>query len=239
MKKMFEKKLEGIHENGHAKREESSNISEIAESTLEELSMYESFIPEFFCEYGNEDKIRKIYRTLKEGDYDESSTAEIVDLYESDRIYKEYYEGMAEFVKDVIAERNSDLTQESVSDKNWENLNKAKSADSGFVKSIFGGDYNKREQMVMTEAVKNLEFLIDFIPTIGEMKKSSMVLSDAANTIKGELATESVKLLCDSVCNYCYESIATTMDTYELIDQTLYPAPEQTVTYTFKMFGGK
>ena len=230
----FLEKLENIHKDGITKRANSDTIKDIATVTENELSNYEKFIPDFFCENGNEENIRKIYKLLRDGDFTESKV-DIVDLYTSRKIYSEYYEGMAEFVKDVISE-STNLTKESTNDKKyWENLEKAKVADSGFVKSIFGGEYNKRENVVLTEAVGNLEFLIDFIPKIGEMKKSSSDLSERA-LVEDDLTTESLRLLCDSVCNYCFESIKETMDTYDEIDRVINPSEERTV-YKFKLFG--
>jgi hypothetical protein len=89
----------------------------------------------------------------------------------------------------------------------------------GFVKEIFGGKYNEEKQMVMTEAVKNLEFLIDFIPALSDLRKSGSVLNEFGS--EDSLVKESVGLLCDSVCRYCYESIKTTVQTYGLIDNAL------------------
>jgi len=222
---LFEKELEAIHENGIMERNNSSSITDIKESMDKEICCYESFIPDFFYKNGNETNIRHMYAALKEDRFTES-TIEAVDLYESRRIYDDYYSGMKKFVTEILA-LDTGITTESV-DSYRDNLDKAKNADAGFLKEIFGGKYNASREMPITEAVKNLEFLIDFIPSMGDMRKASQVMLEGAND--GDLTRESVGVLCNSLCRYCYESIKTTINTYGMIDEKINaPLPKNTV----------
>jgi len=215
---LFEQELNSIHYNGMLERQSSNTVTEMAESVEKELTLYENFIPNFFYENGNEQSIRNMYRTLRDGEFTES-TVDMVDLYESKRIYTEYHDGMSKFVREIISLKN-DITQESADDTYRENLNKAKNADDGFVHQLFGGEYNKKTSAVMTEAVKNIEFLIDFIPEIDSLKKESVDIAGSSSS-KDELVSESVGLLYDSICNYCFGSIKTTMETYKSIHDIL------------------
>lgn len=219
---VFENELESIHINGINDRMYSKSVTEMAESVVGELTSYEDFIPNFFYENGNESSIRQMYQNLHEEKFQESSI-DIIDLYESKRIYTEYHDGMSNFVKEIIS-LNDGVAKESSEEIYRTNLEKAKNADDGFVSSLFGGKYNEPANVVMTEAVKNIEFLIDFIPEIDTLKQESNALAENCND--SELVKESISLLFESVCNYCYESIKTTMHTYKAINDVMNEIPK-------------
>ena len=124
---MFENELESIHTNGVSDRMYSTNVLEMADSVRAELASYEDFIPNFFYENGNESYIRQMYHALREGQFGEAKV-DMVDLYESKRIYTEYHDGMSNFVKEIIL-LESGIAQESTEDIYKENLEKAKKAD--------------------------------------------------------------------------------------------------------------
>lgn len=219
---VFENELESIHRSGINDRMYSKSVTEMAESVVSELTSYEDFIPNFFYENGNESSIRQMYQNLHEEKFQESSI-DIIDLYESKRIYTEYHDGMSNFVKEIIS-LNDGVAKESSEEIYRTNLEKAKNADDGFVSSLFGGKYNEPANVVMTEAVKNIEFLIDFIPEIDTLKQESNALAENCND--SELVKESISLLFESVCNYCYESIKTTMYTYKAINDVMDEIPK-------------
>lgn len=103
--------------------------------------------------------IKEIYEGIRNNDY-EGKTIQDIDVIKASEIYKEYEAGMLQFIDDIM---NSDVNQ---SDDNKQKLNDATNKNEEFVLSIFGGDRNPLADENVSDAMKNVEFLVDFINNI-------------------------------------------------------------------------
>lgn len=199
------------------------------------LDYYESFIPEFFSSNGEAVGIRTMYENIKE-DMEVvvgESTIHAIDVNKGSYMYDEYLEGMIQFIKEL---KSCDVIQESDQSIYVDKLNTAKKNDSIFIESLFGGKLNSIEEMPVSEAVTNVEFLIDFIPKIKEMKTQCSVLNESS-TYGNALLNDSMVMLFESVNNYCYSTLKNIVKTYEDIHTVFSPVPQHKDTEpTYKLF---
>lgn len=209
----------------------NSNLS--VEDLKDELSYYESLIPEFFSKKGEAEGIHKMYDDVTN---ESTKTVDCVDVRKSSNIYEEYLEGMMTFINDI---RHINIQNDNVEfDQFTEKFDTAKKNDSIFIQSIFGGNINSKQTVPIKEATDNVEFLIDFIPKISSMKSQCTALATEMakekNDLKKGLLEKSVTMMIESVGNYCYSTIKSIFETYTDIIDTL--ATEQVVnTEEFKL----
>lgn len=207
-------------------------------SLLDNLAFYESFIPEFFSKNGESEGIKKVYKSIKENMGSEKSIISS-DITKSGYIYKEYMEGMTSFINDIFNTAITESTDELKSYK--EKFEKAKEKDSLFINSLFNGSLNEQVEMPLSEAVCNLEYLIDFIPELSDMKEKCSNLNESYNNIdnneKEALINNSLNMLFESVDNYCYSTIKNIVTTYSEIQDKLFNETVQNNNVNnFKLF---
>lgn len=213
----FIEKLDEIRNSG---KEYFEDMKSMTENMNEELTQYELFVANFFCEKENAESIRSMYRSLREPVYQERCI-NCLNMEKSTKIYQEYHEGMNKFLGDITRCYISESVDESQKETFETQLERAKSADHTFIESIFGGKNNERETTLLTEAMKNVEFLIDFLPEITKMKDQCNTIVENVNDNSDSLVKESVRLLYDSVGEYCYHCLYESVKTYEEIDKKI------------------
>ena len=202
------------------------------------LSFYESCIPEFFYkgENGEADNIKKIYNYIKENE-DDKFVIETVDINQCGHVYTEYMDGMVKFINDI--KEINQLDTEKLSSYQ-EKFNIAKNNDSIFIESLFEGKINQKEEMVLEEAVNNVEYLIDFIPQIKSFKTTCDLLEESVMdgcSDKNNLIQYSINMLFESVNNYCYNTLATVFETYNAISDHIFNETEdKACEYKFELF---
>lgn len=187
------------------------------------IEFYESFIPEFFSKTGEADNIRKMYKDIR-NDKNELKTVEYIPVVESATLYTEYIDGMVKFINEIketaITENVADLDAFSTK------FNNAKQNDSAFIESLFNGRLTEKRDVALTEAVSNVEFVIDFISNIGEMKSRCEEIKESVDSsndaIKTELLVNCYNMMCESVNNYCCNMLKAVIDTYQNINKSLY-----------------
>jgi hypothetical protein len=197
------------------------------EATLNNLSnalaFYESFIPEFFSKTGEAKAITEMYDKIGEmrGTGTEKQI-DCMDVSESAQMYLEYMEGMITFINDIsnvnVIEGSNDLTSFT------EKFNRAKEKDSIFIESLYDGKLTKITTMPVSEAVQNVEFLIDFMPKLQTMNSNCCVVKESINTDdenKKQLLNDCAVMLCESVNNFCFSTIHAVLDTYNSIQESL------------------
>ena len=195
------------------------------ESLLDNIACYESFIPEFFSKTGEADGIREMYTGIR-NNLDNEKTIMCIDINNTANIYNEYMEGMSKFITDITAIEITEATNELTVFK--ENFNVAKQNDSIFIESLYDGKLKENEKMEvpLSEAVANIEFLIDFIPQMSMIKESCISLYNSTkeqpNNDCAELVNDGLKMLFESVDKYCYSTISNIVTTYSDIKDKLF-----------------
>lgn len=216
------------------KRMEFQTREKTIENLKDEISFYESFIPKFFSANGEAEGIRMMYEKVEGFD---GGKLTCVDLSHSGCVYKEYLEGMQNFIRE-IASSSTDITEE-VLESFKEKMQVAKNNDSVFIESLFNGtpDINPMEEMVLTEAVQNVEYLIDFIPQMKTIKesceKSSGLLGSipVEESVRHTLVDEGLKMMYESVANYCSGMVKAVLTDYSNINTILNPVVTQERNY--------
>ena len=203
------------------KHEELKNVTETYNRLCEEIEFIESVIPEFFSNQGEADGIRNMYKTIKVKM--ESPLFDIrvscPDINRGSHIYNEYVEGMIQFINDI-----ENINESVELDTFEEKFTVARDKDSLFVNSLYGGNLNKSVDTLVSEATSNVEFLIDFIPQIKELKEKcenvhSLITDE--DTAKSKLFKESSDMLFESVSNYCYNTVKNIFECYTKIQDEI------------------
>lgn len=214
------------------KKFEDINVQESnIQNLVSAITYYESFIPDFFSKNGEADGIRNMYskiRVMKESGQEKN--IECCDMYQIHDIYTEYVDGMINFINDI---RNVNVSESTKIEEYSEKFKKAKDNDLTFIKSLYNGKIKEITSMPLSEAVSNVEFLIDFINDIKDLKTSCCVVEEAAKsedgTVKQPLLEGCLEMLCESVNNFCYYTLKSVLTTYADINNVL---TEETVVTT-------
>lgn len=189
------------------------------DNLFDELSYYESSIPEFFSKNGEATGIRNMYsgiHEMMENGVDKS--IKCVDINKSNAIYVEYMDGMIKFINDI---KNLNLNGNESMSSFTEKFENAKNKDMIFIESLYNGKINEIEDVPLSEAVYNIEFLIDFIPGLKTMKSNCCTVQESVKEVtdssKKQLLDDCTKMLCESVNNFCYHTIKAVLESYDNI----------------------
>lgn len=235
----FKNTLNSVREQGENVCKNSKCVNEICNSVNTELTAYSRMIHEFFS-YNNEAlKIKALYKKLRELDYTRNRVIPSIDVCRAMTLYTEYFMGMREFVHKFIEESCKSESTTSNLPLMEKQLQTAMNADPIFIDSLFGGKNNETQEIELTEAIKNVEYLVDFINVITEMHEYINSICSKAGTLfeKYSCITDAVRLITNSACSICNRVLATAFDTYEVInnvldDKPMPPKPDN----TFKVF---
>ena len=211
----FLDRLEGIH---HKEKETDSSVKTMIEDVNEELSQYAEFIPVFFYDKENAECIREMYQSLRKPP---EGSIICLNMEKSKKVYQEYYDGMNKFIGDITRCYISESGNEEQKETFKTQLERAKSMDHTFIASIFGGENNQKEMVMLTEATKNIEFLVGFMPEIDKIKKECNAIVENVNEDSDELVKESVRLMYESVKEYCYQCIRESVMTFDEINKKI------------------
>lgn len=118
-----------------------------------EFKIYSDIIRSFFV--GKQEIIKSIYLFIKN---DNKNIKDVLDINMSKHMYFDYFEGLYEYIKNLTCiTSDHDIDVEDIMRKNDEIM----SRDKDFINSIFGGERNEREDSSISDAMKNVELLID------------------------------------------------------------------------------
>jgi len=211
------------------------------EGVCKEIEFIEGFIPEFFSKNGEANNIKIMYEKLDEiNKSDESKEVSCVDVNKGFHIYKEYVEGMLKFINDI---KNVDMLTESRDFENYSSqFNQAKRKDALFIDAIYGGNINQSVNTNVTEAVSNIEFLIEFIPELKILKEYCDTLHNSSinsnDTTKEKLFNESSEMFYESVGYYIHSTVKNVLSTFCDINDKLNEeiVTTESVKDNFKLF---
>ena len=220
----FIDKLMAIRSDSEKAYSEINEINTIRQKVMEELDSYARIIPDFFS-YNNEAvRIKALYKKLHELDYTRNRVINCVDVQRADCLYDDYFEGMIKFVDKFINEAGSGGENTSLMEKQ---LQTAINSDGLFIDSLFGGKNNESQEDKLTDAISNVEYLVDFLQKIDDMKRIVGDICDRATktTVTYEYVTKSIRLVANSVGSFSARVIKTIMDIYEAINTCIEDKP--------------
>jgi hypothetical protein len=209
------------------------NAHKSLETFNRDIEFYEKFIPYFFSKNGDADNIKNVYENITY-DYEDGceKTISCINVNKCYDVYKEtWLDGMYQFISDI---------RES-SDDNLENLSRtltiAEHNNPVFLTGLYNGEVEECpiEEMPLSEAVSNIEFLIDFIPQLSLLKEECL---HTVNTIvngdyskdKQNMLIESLNLLYNSIDDYCYGTLKNILEDYDKINTALFESTESSHT---------
>lgn len=229
--------VENQHSHFVTMLENADGINNKIHEFMGELSFYESFIPSFFSKYdgGEGDGIKLIYEKMRE---DTPKTVfETVDLNVASSKYFEYMEGMEEYITKIVIKNGEGALTESVSDI-LSNIDYVKERDSQYIESIFGGSNNEKKEEPYSEAVKGIEFLIDFIPKLSEFKENCTSIQKVfeSSGVEDNVNSSLLTLYLESISNFCYNNMKEIVSTYYNILESVDSKITKEKTDNFKLF---
>ena len=171
--------------------------------------------------------IKEIYDGLKNNAYEGKSIQDI-DVIRASEIYKEYEAGMLQFIDDIM---NSDVNQ---GEDNKQKLNDATNKNEEFILSIFGGDRNPLGDESISDAMKNVEFLVDFISNIQDAFTKCNELVGKCISGENEIYDGCCVLYMKSYSLYAKCVLANIFDSINKI-QNLSKVPTSDSTPTYKL----
>lgn len=219
------------------RKSEGINVQGLSNSINKEISLYESFIPEFFSNNGAATGIKNMYKDLHDKKLSKA-TVPFVSQNTGFHIFKEYNEGMTDFVNKIIKASNENPEAVTENAEIQAQLKRAFDSDAEFIESALGGNLNEETTVTVVEAAENIEFLIDFIPALKEFKESCTSTANAIDvsmTGKNEFSQSSLSLLIESVSDYCHKTIHTIITDYSKINDALHPVIKEEKP-SFKLF---
>lgn len=197
------------------------------EKVEKELDYFESFIPEFFSKHGEAKGVRALYESIRSDlENDITKTIRCVDVHKAGNTYQEYLEGMTSFINDIQLSDIPD-TESEVSQKFQRQIGLAKESDQGFIRSLFdnSGEEEHIVEMSVSEAVQNLEYLIDFIPALKQYKEKCNEMEEKRmenDSVKAKLISESIDLMQESIGRFSYHTIRNIVETYRNLNDCMF-----------------
>lgn len=228
-------KLDAIRKQSEDVYKNSNDIDEIKKKVLNELVCYTHIIPEFFSYDREAIKIKELYKKLKDLDFTRNKVISCVDICKAGCTYNEYFEGMVTFINDFISKAQAENEDLTLIEKQ---LQTAIQGDPLFIDSLFGGKNNEPVEEELTDAIKNVEYLVDYFETLKTMTKTVSDICERANMIssKYEYIINAIKLIANSTGAFSCRVIASIVDIYDCINERLDNRPVKAVDSTFKVF---
>lgn len=200
------------------------------ESFFHEMEFYESFIPKFFSKNGEADNIKNMYENIQ---YDLADHCEKhIDCIDANRcydVYTEYMNGMKEFMNNILTCDENNLKPFE------EKMEIATSNDAAFISSLYKGNIENYAitEKPLSEAVSNIEFLIDFIPQLSVLKEHceemlNKIVDGNYDGEKEKLLIEGMDMMYSSIDEYCYGTLRTILEDYDKINDVLFKEDDNT-----------
>ena len=151
------------------------------------------------------DKIHEIYQLPDRMDVD--GCCEVRDIKIAETIYREYFDGMVKFTREVLILDNNDT---AVVDRFKEELDKADSKDKDFIDGLFSPACTENVSCISI-LKNNLDYICDMTATIEKYKNEVNTLISAFDYEDSQVKTVSVDFMKTSV-NYFLQSMIHAID---------------------------
>jgi hypothetical protein len=210
-------------------------VKDIHRKALEELSAYKTIIPEFFSYKNEAVRIKELYKKLKGLDYARNRVISCIDVGCAGYLYNEYFNGMYSFLDKFFIELGRNGENVALMQKQLET---AIQGDPLFIESLFGGKNNEPSEQVLTDAINNVEYLVDFFDQLKGFDQSIADVCNRASELTGyECSIQAVKLIINSTCVFSYRIMSAIMDIYVAIQNSINNKPVAPVEKPeFKVF---
>lgn len=214
----FKGRLSAIYDQRN--KECNGSAAQILLSLVSILGEFKKFIPDFFSKNGAADNIRHLYSVVRENRFP-NKTVKCVDIKNAASVYYEYNKGMLDFITEIITDANYNCDNIDKNGTFKESLAKAKTKDAEFIDSLFGGENNRVEERNLSDALQNIEVLIDFMNEIDTMVKKSQNIINTIENTNCQLVNDSVFLLYNSILKYTYKTLDNIIDVYNQINEAI------------------
>lgn len=234
MQNEFKMKLASARASAEQVYQSTNSISEICKEVMKELDFYSNIIPDFFSYKNEAVRIKELYKKLKVLDYTRNRVISCVNVDCAGYLYNEYFTGMYSFIDNFFKEVSSNGENIQLMEKQ---LQTAIQGDPLFIESLFGGKNNEPVEAELTTAIKNVEYLVDFLETLKKFKQMVCDVCNRANELSQyEHSIAAVRLAVHSVCSFSNRVISAIMDIYEGIYASLEDRQTKPVDKSFKVF---
>jgi len=212
----------------------SNDIKTICQESLKELDCYTNIIPDFFSYKNEAVKIKALYKKLKTLDYARNKVISCINVDCAGYLYSEYFDGMYQFLDKFFKEVSSNSENIPLMEKQ---LQTALQGDPLFIDSLFGGKNNEPVEEELTSAIKNVEYLVDFLDKLKGMKQMVADVCNRAQELSTyEYSIAAVKLITTSTCIFSNRVISVIMDIYNAIQCSIDDKSTIANNQTFKVF---
>ena len=219
MKTEFQQRLDASRSHSEKVYDSCNDIKVIHEEAMRELSSYETIIPDFFSYRNEAVRIKELYKKLKQLDYARNRVINCVDVGCAGYLYNEYFDGMYTFIDKFFAEVSGNGSSVQLMEKQ---LQTAIQGDPLFIESLFGGKNNAPSEQVLTDAINNVEYLVDFLDRLKGLKQMVADICNRANELSTyKYSVDAAKLAVKSTCTFSYRILGAIVDIYNSIYESL------------------
>ena len=223
MQTEFKMKLASVRASAEQIYRSTDSIPAICKEAIQELDCYANMIPDFFSYKHEAVRIKDLYAKLKTLDYSRNKVINCINVDCAGYLYKEYLGGMYTFIGNFFSEVGSNGSNIKMMENQ---LQMATQGDPIFIESLFGGKNNEPVELELTDAIKNIEYLVDFLDTLTGIKQMVCDVCNRANELSNyEHSLTAVRLMVHSVCTFSNRTISAIMDIYNAIQDKLNDAP--------------
>ena len=198
--------------------DEATDSETIVSSMCLGIEEYRKTIRDFFMDSSGKE-IKEVYGKLKSLDYARNTVINTIDVNYGSSIYFEYYDGMRLFII-KLSESVKKADYNNIADCSGK-IDTAFDADKKFIDSLCGGKNNSVKEEVLTDAVKNFEYMIDFNDVLSDMDHDLKTLIretlDQDGSPKNETVVKAMKLLAGSMNTFISKTISSMLSTYSYI----------------------
>lgn len=230
----FKNKLASVRSSSEQVYKTSTDVKTICQEVNKELVFYANIIPEFFSYKNEAVRIKALYKKLKTLDYARNKVLSCVNVTCAGYLYDEYLSGMYSFIDNFFKEVRSNGQNIPLMEKQ---LQTAIQGDPLFIESLFGGKNNEVVEEELTDAISNVEYLVDFLEKINGMNQ---MVNDVCNIAiefpSYEYSIDTIRLIANSTCLFSNRVIGAIMDIYEAIHNKLDNKDDKPVDSSFKVF---
>lgn len=177
---------DGNYHNDHL----SSHISEIEKEVSCFFDKVIVRIKDFFGDADVHENINNIYKGLMNPNNKDICVVSN-DFIKSYYEYEEYLNGFADFVKLIFGIKENEVNEGALSER----LEKVSNNDTIFIEELFRSKDDENECILISDAMKNIEFIIDLMDELPKIKEELLEIIGGISSIIDVTAQESVNLL--------------------------------------------
>lgn len=191
----------------------AANIQEFKTAACKLFRGYITLISDFFADPKIKKDIAQMYSRLRVIGIVRNIPIDVVNIQNSADIYQDYLGGMIQFISAVVSDASAGNSEIHVP-----NITIAEEKDTEFVSSVFGGQNSPIKPTPLTDAVSNVEYLVDFSDCLNELiGKLTTAFSEADSVCSDENVRRILRTMVHSSARFSNELMKEAFKTYEMI----------------------